>query len=199
MGLDCRHPLPPLRTPIPALFPACRKSTEVLRINLRSGRLELENDATAESSYANEVRMRSGAGGRYPSALEIPSPSHCLPPSLLLALQSEALAQLHSRGFELAERGSALLGYVMAGPAAGVLLATRSKEKAVLPGGHTVYAVTDSQWIIVPLLVRNARRGGSRGLGAALPLTDRSLPQLRRHRAEREALTCVSRHFAYIP
>ncbi|EFN60062.1 hypothetical protein CHLNCDRAFT_133330 [Chlorella variabilis] len=96
----------------------CLKSTEVLRINLRTGRLELENDAIAESSYANE---------------------------------SEALIQLQCRGFELVERGCALLGFVAAGPAAGVLLATRVREKAVLPGGHTVYAVTDSQWLIVPL------------------------------------------------
>ncbi|KAL4443884.1 hypothetical protein ABPG75_011621 [Micractinium tetrahymenae] len=95
-----------------------RKSTEVLRINLRSGRLELENDATAESSYENE---------------------------------SEALDHLQERGYEVVERGYALLGYAVAGPTAGLLLATRVREKAVLPGGHTVYAVTDSQWTLVPL------------------------------------------------
>ena len=54
----------------------------------------------------------------------------------------------------MAERGCALLGYVAAGGLAGVLLATRAREKAVLPGGHTVYAVTDSQWTLVPLQVR---------------------------------------------
>lgn len=95
-----------------------RKSTEVLRINLRTGRLELENDAWSESSYENE---------------------------------SEALDHLQSRGYEVAERGYALLGYGAAGATAGVLLATRVREKAVLPGGHTVYAVTDSAWAMVPL------------------------------------------------
>lgn len=54
----------------------------------------------------------------------------------------------------MAERGCALLGYAVAGPTAGLLLATRVREKAVLPGGHTVYAVTDSQWTLVPLQVR---------------------------------------------
>ena len=64
-------PPPPARLlasppPTPRRHPArtataCRKSTEVLRINLRSGRLELENDAWSESSYENEVR-RGPAG-----------------------------------------------------------------------------------------------------------------------------------------
>ncbi len=54
----------------------------------------------------------------------------------------------------MAERGYALLGYAAAGATAGVLLATRVREKAVLPGGHTVYAVTDSAWAMVPLQVR---------------------------------------------
>ncbi|PSC67092.1 putative phosphoinositide phosphatase SAC9 isoform X1, partial [Micractinium conductrix] len=65
--------------------------------------------------------------------------------------QSEALDHLQGRGYEVVERGYALLGYAVAGPAAGVLLATRVRDKALLPGGHTVYAVTDSQWTSVPL------------------------------------------------
>lgn len=65
------------------------------------------------------------------------------------------------RGYEVAERGYALLGYAAAGATAGVLLATRVREKAVLPGGHTVYAVTDSAWVMVPLQVR--------GLSGELP------------------------------
>lgn len=59
----------------------------------------------------------------------------------------------------MAERGYALLGYAAAGATAGVLLATRVREKAVLPGGHTVYAVTDSAWAMVPLQVRGRVRG----------------------------------------
>jgi hypothetical protein len=43
---------------MPACLPACRKGTEVLRINLRTGRLELENDHCAESSYETEVPLR---------------------------------------------------------------------------------------------------------------------------------------------
>jgi len=67
------------------------------------------------------------------------------------------LDHLQGRGYEVVERGYALLGYAVAGPAAGLLLATRVREKAVLPGGHTVYAVTDSQWAVVPLQVRWVR------------------------------------------
>ena len=40
---------------------ARRKTTEVLRVNLRTGRLELENDAVAESTYEGEVGWRDGA------------------------------------------------------------------------------------------------------------------------------------------
>ena len=82
-------------------------------------------------------------------------------------MQNEALDHLKDRGYEVAERGLALLGYVVAGPAAGVLLATRVREKAVLPGGHTVFAVTDSQWVLVPLQVGGAEQhvaGRAKGL-----------------------------------
>lgn len=37
------------------------------------------------------------------------------------------------------------------GATAGLLLATRVREKGVLPGGHTVHLVTDSQWVLIPL------------------------------------------------
>ena len=40
-----------------------------------------------------------------------------------------------------------------------MLLATHVREKAVLPGGHTVYAVTDSAWVMVPLQVRGLSWG----------------------------------------
>lgn len=226
----------------------CRKSTEVLRINLRSGRLELENDVTAESSYENEVGTgrseevgwvvigscrsqnlegrvahvchcawdappsaaclfrpwatripgRPGAPGRprrrcvclrtwtaHPlcslSRFFIPrlwfrgavAPMPCRHISPCVAqcpaarLQSEALDHLQARGYELVERGCALLGYAVAGPTAGLLLATRVREKAVLPGGHTVYAVTDSQWTLVPLQVRSGAWQGGAGLLAS--------------------------------
>lgn len=90
--------------------------------------------------------------------------------SVSWCLQSEALDHLASRGYEVVERGYALLGYAAAGPHAGLLLATRVREKAVLPGGHVVYAVTDSQWVLAPLQVRcgclawgGGSRRGSRG------------------------------------
>lgn len=105
-----------------------------------------------------------------------------LPPFSLCA-QSEALVQLQDRGFEAAERGSALLGYVVAGPCAGVLLATRSKPKATLPGGHTVYAVTDSQWVIVPLLV-------SAAAGRATPPTQSAWLSAGRHLPRPVSVKC---------
>ena len=82
--------------------------------------------------------------------------------------QSDALDHLAARGYEVAERGYALLGYAAAGPQAGLLLATRVREKAVLPGGHVVYAVTDSSWAMVPLQVRSRLgRGAAAGWEAA--------------------------------
>lgn len=60
---------------------------------------------------------------------------------------------LASRGYDVCLRGSALLGYVAAGGTAGVLLATRVRKKCTLPGGHAVYLVVDSQWVLIQLQV----------------------------------------------
>lgn len=68
---------------------------------------------------------------------------------------------LRERGYEVAQRGCALLGYVAAGGTAGVCLATRMRKKATLPGGHAVYLVTDSQWVLIPLQVRTAGSAAS--------------------------------------
>lgn len=48
----------------------------------------------------------------------------------------------------------ALLGYMAIGSAGLVLLATRTRPAAVLPGGHVVRLVTESRWVTVPLQAR---------------------------------------------
>ena len=58
---------------------------------------------------------------------------------------------LKGQGYDTVDRGHALLGYAAVGATAGILLATRVREKGVLPGGHTVLLVTDSQWVLIPL------------------------------------------------
>ena len=52
------------------------------------------------------------------------------------------------------ERGVALLGFAAIGSSGLVLLATRTRPAAVLPGGHVVRLVTESRWIAVPLQAR---------------------------------------------
>ena len=63
---------------------------------------------------------------------------------------------------QIVERGVALLGYAAVGSAGLVLLATRTRPAAVLPGGHVVRLVTESRWVIVPL---QARHCSGLGLG----------------------------------
>ncbi|KAK9827235.1 hypothetical protein WJX81_000601 [Elliptochloris bilobata] len=53
--------------------------------------------------------------------------------------------------YEILERGVALLGYAAIGSAGLVLLATRTRPAAALPGGHVVRLVTESRWVNVPL------------------------------------------------
>ena len=72
---------------------------------------------------------------------------------LVNCLQASALSKLRPQGYEVALRGCALLGYVAAGCTAGVLLATRVRKKCTLPGGHAVFLVVDSQWVLIPLQV----------------------------------------------
>ena len=74
-------------------------------------------------------------------------------------VQASALSKLRPQGYEVALRGCALLGYVAAGCTVGVLLATRVRKKCTLPGGHAVFLVVDSQWVLIPLQVcESARR-----------------------------------------
>ena len=51
------------------------------------------------------------------------------------------------------ERGCTLLGYVPIGNIGMLLLATRLRTAAVLPGGHAVRLVTESRWLQLPLEV----------------------------------------------
>ncbi|KAL3148494.1 hypothetical protein ABBQ38_013936 [Trebouxia sp. C0009 RCD-2024] len=66
----------------------------------------------------------------------------------------EAAAIAHLGGteqHEVIERGCALLGYAPIGLMAFVILATRVRPAATLPGGHLVRLVADSRWLQIPL------------------------------------------------
>ncbi len=54
---------------------------------------------------------------------------------------------------QIIERGCALLGYAPIGHLAFVVLATRVRPAATLPGGHMVRLVAESRWLQVPLQV----------------------------------------------
>ncbi len=54
---------------------------------------------------------------------------------------------------QIIERGCALLGYAPIGHMAFVVLATRVRPAATLPGGHLVRLVAESRWLQVPLQV----------------------------------------------
>lgn len=56
-------------------------------------------------------------------------------------------------GGQVMERGQALLGYVPVGDVGMILLATRLRVAAVLPGGHQVRLVAESKWLHIPLQV----------------------------------------------
>uniref|UniRef100_A0A1D2A0P7 Phosphoinositide phosphatase SAC9 n=2 Tax=Auxenochlorella protothecoides TaxID=3075 RepID=A0A1D2A0P7_AUXPR len=75
-----------------------------------------------------------------------------------------ALSSLHALGYEAEHRGDALLGYVATRCVAGVLLATRTREKGVLPGGHALLTLTESAWLLLPL-----SQAGPGGLEVASP------------------------------
>ncbi len=61
------------------------------------------------------------------------------------------------------ERGVALLGFAAIGSAGLVLLATRTRAAAALPGGHVVRLVTEHRWVTVPLQARLAPFGAVGG------------------------------------
>lgn len=46
-----------------------------------------------------------------------------------------------------------MLGYAVLGTTAVLVLATRTREAAVLPGGHAIRCVTDSKWLSIPVKV----------------------------------------------
>jgi hypothetical protein len=149
---------------------ACRPTTEVIAIDLGTGLLAKNKD-----KYTDEVRRAASSGSpacalwQWRTATEIPVPaldrktfqaspslhSNLLRlPCLHAGLQASALSKLRLQGYDVAMRGCALLGYVAAGGTAGVLLATRVRKKCTLPGGHAVFLVVDSQWVLIPLQVR---------------------------------------------
>jgi hypothetical protein len=54
---------------------------------------------------------------------------------------------------QIMERGCALLGYAPIGNIGMLLLATRLRNAATLPGGHIIRLVTESRWLQLPLQV----------------------------------------------
>ncbi|BDA46239.1 probable phosphoinositide phosphatase SAC9 [Coccomyxa sp. Obi] len=66
--------------------------------------------------------------------------------------EGEALDVLSAMAdIEIMERGCALLGYVPIGNVGMLLLATRLRNAATLPGGHIMRLVTESRWMQIPL------------------------------------------------
>ena len=57
------------------------------------------------------------------------------------------------RCLQILERGCALLGYAPIGSIGMLLLATRLRSAAVLPGGHLIRLVAESRWLQISLLV----------------------------------------------
>ena len=55
---------------------------------------------------------------------------------------------------QIVERGCALLGYVPIAGTAMVVLATRVRPAATLPGGHVVRLVVEHKWLQLPLQAR---------------------------------------------
>ena len=71
----------------------------------------------------------------------------------LTSLHDTAAAE-HALRMQIMERGCALLGYAPIGNIGMLLLATRLRTAAVLPGGHAVRLVTESRWLQLPLQVQ---------------------------------------------
>lgn len=67
--------------------------------------------------------------------------------------ESCVFSHLQHSCLQIVERGCALLGYAPIGLMAFVVLATRVRPAATLPGGHLVRLVADSRWLQVPLQV----------------------------------------------
>lgn len=59
---------------------------------------------------------------------------------------------------QIVERGCALLGYAPIGNIGMLLLATRLRNAATLPGGHIIRLVTESRWLQLALQVRTGAR-----------------------------------------
>lgn len=68
------------------------------------------------------------------------------------------MSQLGQSHAQVVERGCALLGFAPIGPVAFVVLATRLRPAATLPGGHLVRLVADSKWLHIPLQVHQLQR-----------------------------------------
>lgn len=132
-----------------------RGTTEVLDIGSITGQLGLAKQHT----FTDEVGipcLRLPCTSTIPYRCPFP---HARPAPLApltgcpagTAVQGQAVASLVVQGFEVAARGSVLLGFTATDSVAGLLIATRLKDKATLPGGHVVYLVAEAQWALLPL------------------------------------------------
>ncbi len=91
-------------------------------------------------------------GGHLPSSVVAYTKIHRLPG------QAEPMVHM-----QIMERGCALLGYAPIGNIGMLLLATRLRTAAVLPGGHAVRLVTESRWLQLPLQVHTCAASAQRG------------------------------------
>ena len=120
--------------------PATRRQTSIV-ITRRATTADYRIVTSISTRSSTEVLAIDPASGELNFDLDI-SYDH----------ESQALQQLHERGYEIIERGYALLGYAVVGTTAGILLATRVRDKGTLPGGHSIHLITDSKWVLVPLV-----------------------------------------------
>ncbi|KAH7615657.1 hypothetical protein Ndes2526B_g09598 [Nannochloris sp. 'desiccata'] len=65
--------------------------------------------------------------------------------------EASALASCTKQGYMEIARGTTLLGFTATDTLAGLLLATKTTTKAMLPGGHAINLVTDARWELLPL------------------------------------------------
>jgi len=97
------------------------------------------------------------------------------------------------------ERGCALLGYVPIGNVGMLLLATRLRSAATLPGGRIMRLVTESRWLQLPLPVRTISHISPTACGAnsTLSLSTSAIVTLKTDTTGSSAYPPISTHLHF--